>query len=217
LLETLLIEDQMGSTASFTSMSDGGTKAIIEFAAPSTAVFEKDGHARITVMRHGNLKNRVLYRVETIDGTAVEGEDYISFKDTLVFEPNETEKHIDIQIIDDNIWEPDEVFFGRITIDSEKQNAVVGRRAITEIVILNDDDPGVLEFEHPSFLFKESVGTALVPVNRIDGADGKVTITWKTKDMTAIHGRDYENTEGTLTFDHGERTKFIEIQINDDK
>ncbi|OWF55905.1 Sodium/calcium exchanger 3 [Mizuhopecten yessoensis] len=210
-------EDQMGSTASFTSMSDGGTKAIIEFAAPSTAVFEKDGHARITVMRHGNLKNRVLYRVETIDGTAVEGEDYISFKDTLVFEPNETEKHIDIQIIDDNIWEPDEVFFGRITIDSEKQNAVVGRRAITEIVILNDDDPGVLEFEHPSFLFKESVGTALVPVNRIDGADGKVTITWKTKDMTAIHGRDYENTEGTLTFDHGERTKFIEIQINDDK
>lgn len=103
LLETLLIEDQMGSTASFTSLSDGGAKSIVEFAAPSTAVFEKDGHARITVMRHGNLKRRVLFRVETIDGTAVEGEDYISYKETLVFEPNETEKHIDLQIIDDNI------------------------------------------------------------------------------------------------------------------
>ncbi|XP_033743112.1 sodium/calcium exchanger 3-like isoform X1 [Pecten maximus] len=218
LLETLLIEDQMGSSASFTSLSDGGSKAIIEFAAPSTAVFEKDGHARITVMRHGNLKRRVLFRVETIDGTAVEGEDYISYKETIVFEPNETEKHIDIQIIDDNIWEPDEVFFGRITIESEQQSiAVVGRRAITQIVILNDDDPGVLEFEHPSFLFKESVGTALVPVTRIDGADGKITVNWKTKDMTAIHGRDYDNSEGTLTFDHGERAKFIEIKINDDK
>ncbi|XP_060076839.1 sodium/calcium exchanger 3-like [Ylistrum balloti] len=217
LLEALLIEDQMGSTPSFTSLSDGGSKAIVEFAAPSTAVFEKDGHARITVMRHGNLNKRVLYRVETIDGTAVEGEDYISYKETLVFEPNETEKHIDIQIIDDNIWEPDEVFFGRITLDSEKEPAVVGRRAITQIVILNDDDPGVLEFEHPSFLFKESVGTALIPVNRIDGADGKITVEWKTKDMTAIHSRDYENSEGTLTFDHGERTKFIEIMINDDK
>lgn len=58
---------------------------------------------------------------------------------------------------------------------------------------------------------------AMVPVARVNGADGKISVTWKTKDMTAIHGRDFENTEGTLTFEHGERCKSIEIQLNDDK
>lgn len=49
----------MGSTESFNPIEDI-TKAVVEFSASSTAVLEKDGHARISVMRHGNLKRRVL-------------------------------------------------------------------------------------------------------------------------------------------------------------
>ena len=74
-----------------------------------------------------------------------------------------------------------------------------------------------MAFEHPSFLFKESIGQALVPVNRSNGADGKISVAWKTKDLTAMHGRDYKNNEGVLEFEHGEMTKMIEILINDDK
>jgi len=54
------MEGEMGSTQSFMTMSDGGRKAIVEFAAPSTAVMEKDGHAHINIMRHGNVNKRVL-------------------------------------------------------------------------------------------------------------------------------------------------------------
>jgi len=61
------------------------------------------------------------------------------------------------------------------------------------------------------------VGKALIPVTRRNGADGKVTVSWKTKDLTAIAGRDYENTSGVLEFEHGEVTKMIEILINDDQ
>ena len=48
-------------------------------------------------------------RLETIDGTAEAEKDYIPLKAELVFGPNETEKSIDVIVIDDDEWEPDEV------------------------------------------------------------------------------------------------------------
>jgi len=78
-------------------------------------------------------------------------------------------------------------------------------------------EPGTLEFAHPSFVFKESVGKALVAVNRVNGADGRIQVSWKTEDMTAINGRDFEGGEGVLVFEHGEIAKAIEIPIYDDQ
>lgn len=52
----------MGSQVSLTEMSQGGEKAIIEFAAPSTSILECDKRVKIGIMRHGNIKRRVQYR-----------------------------------------------------------------------------------------------------------------------------------------------------------
>lgn len=78
-------------------------------------------------------------------------------------------------------------------------------------------EPGVLEFAHPSFVFKESVGKAMVAVNRLNGADGRIQVDWKTENMTAINGKDFEGGEGVLVFEHGEIAKSIEIPIYDDQ
>lgn len=77
-------------------------------------------------------------------------------------------------------------------------------------------EPGTIQFANPSFLFKESVGCAQVKVERINGCDGRIVAKWKTKDITAVGGRDYENTSGEIVFEHGELTKMIEINIKDD-
>ena len=84
----------------------------------------------------------VVDRLETIDGTAEAVKDYIPVKETLVFKPDETLQHVDITVVDDNEWEPDEVFFVKLTLDVEdgsNKNAALGKRAIQEITILNDD------------------------------------------------------------------------------
>ena len=84
----------------------------------------------------------LLTRLETIDGTAESQKDYIPVKETLVFEKDETMKHIDIEIIDDNEWEPDEVFFVKLAIDPahpDAKGAILGKKAIQEITIINDD------------------------------------------------------------------------------
>jgi len=83
-------------------------------------------------------------------------------------------------------------------------------------VLLLRTDPGVFEFEKPSFLIKESVGVAQIPVTRSNGCDGRVAVHWETKDLTAVAGEDYSGGEGSLVFEHGETAKMIDIPIIND-
>ena len=77
--------------------------------------------------------------METIDGTAEAEKDYKPIKQTVVFEKDEAHKFLDIEIIDDNEWEPDEVFFVKLTLDTQAENALLGNISICEVTIVNDD------------------------------------------------------------------------------
>ena len=47
---------------------------------------------------------------------------------------------IDVKIIDDNQWEPDETFFVKLSIYGEHQkNVKVGHKAICMVTIIDDD------------------------------------------------------------------------------
>lgn len=190
---------------------------IIDFAAATAAVMENAGRVTVKIKRHGKVTGTARCRVETIEGTAVAGEDYVPLKEILTFEENETEKELHVVIVDDNQWEPDETFFLKLCILPEDFGSVVlGRVCIMEITILNDDEPGVLQFKRRGLLVQESIGSALIPVVRNQGADGIVSTKWRTIDRTAVTGKDYIGGEGEITFAHGEVEKNIEIRIVDD-
>jgi hypothetical protein len=53
-------------------------------------------------------------------------------------------------------------------------------------------EPGFIEFEETIHLVKESVGKAELKVLRVNGADGRVTVRYKTKDIDAVATKDYE-------------------------
>jgi hypothetical protein len=58
----LLSEDTTGSRASFYSKPESRSKAIIEFAAATAAVLEKDRRVKLNIMRHGKINNRVVFK-----------------------------------------------------------------------------------------------------------------------------------------------------------
>jgi len=203
------------------------SKAIVEFHASSAAVLESIGTFKVLISRHGNLQDTVQVKVETIDGSANEGEDYIAISETLTFEPYQKEKEVSVTIVDDNQWEPDEEFFLKLALlpkdptlhaeDCDHTGAVkLGRTSIMEIKILNDDEPGTFQFERRGHLVKESCGEALLSVLRENGADGDLKVKWKTIDKTAVSGKDYTGGEGELEFKHGETQRTINIPIIDD-
>ena len=58
----LVADDVSGSRTSFYSKPETINKAIVEFAAPSAAVLEKDGRVKVTILRHGNINKRVVFK-----------------------------------------------------------------------------------------------------------------------------------------------------------
>ncbi|CAL4104637.1 unnamed protein product, partial [Meganyctiphanes norvegica] len=193
--------------------------AIIDFHAASCAVMEDIGKFKVSLIRSGRTDNRVTVRVETIDGTATVDQDYISINEKITFEAGETEKQVEVEIINDNQWEPDEEFFLKISMlmnSEDRMGVQLGRISIMEITILNDDEPGVISFQRRGFLVKESVGKAILPVVRRNGADGEVSVKWRTIDKTAVSGKDFEGGEGVLIFKHTEVELNLEVPIMDD-
>lgn len=216
--------------------------AVVQFSSPTAIVLENAGKVTLTLERFGRLDNSFDCVVETLDRTAIGNVDYKAVKSAIHFDPNETEKSIDIEIIDDKNWNPDKVFLVRLTLpdsylygsssvtpggddDYDEDSAVrrkprtdvaKGRICIVTVTIIDDDEPGVIAFGQRLIMVGEGVGKAIIPVIRDQGADGEILVKYKTIDGTAKSGRDYVGGEGELKFPHGVIRKELEIPIVND-
>lgn len=96
--------------------------------------------------------NRSLFlfrRLDTIDGTALAGEDYIKLSQEFSMEAGQQEKRITIHVIDDNQWEPDETFFVKLSLPDGQDNvAKLGSKTIALVTIINDDGEFIFLFSH---------------------------------------------------------------------
>ncbi|XP_069124879.1 sodium/calcium exchanger 3-like isoform X2 [Argopecten irradians] len=209
--------NEMGShqSLSMIDLTEGGNKAVVEFTAPSCAVLENEGRVRIGIRRYGCCKHPVSVWVETIDGTAEAGSDYKPIKEKVHFKENETLTNVHVTIVDDDVWEPDEIFFVKLWVEESEKDIVLGKTAINQVTIINDDEPGKFEFSKPSYIVNETSGKAQLFVNRVNGADGNVAVSWRTRDLTAVNAKDYIGGEGTLNFEHGETSKVLVLTILD--
>jgi solute carrier family 8 (sodium/calcium exchanger) len=132
--KTLLSHQQL-----LNDMSDNGRKSVIEFAVSSYAVLENEKLCRVVIDRYGDLTKEISFHVETIDGTASQGEDYIKIDEIKVMQPGQRSLILDVIIIDDDQWEPDETFFIRLTPHGHADNLKIGPKSICMITIINDD------------------------------------------------------------------------------
>ena len=94
--------------------------------------------------------------METLDGTAEAVNDYIPVRQTVAFAPNEVLQHVDIALVDGNVWKPNDFFFVKLSLevddetllsfmdvdDKSLRTVVLGKTAIQEIAILNEESPG---------------------------------------------------------------------------
>merc|ERR1719282_866378 len=208
------------------------------FDPPHYTVMESVGTFEVTIVREGGDMNETIqvdYKTE--DGTASSEGDYIEAIGTLTFGPGEKEKHVTLEVLDDDVFEEDEHFYIRISnlrrkdgrnfkeIEVESDDGKKSMQASTQlgtphmatIMILDDDHGGIFGFEDGEAEIVESVGVYEVKVQRISGARGKVAIPYRTEDGTAKEGTHYEAVEGELMFCNEETEKIIEIPILDEE
>ena len=70
-------------------------KSIIEFNTTATAVMEDIGKFNILVSRLGKTTNEARIKLDTMDGSADEGDDFVGIHDVYTFAPNQTEMEIE--------------------------------------------------------------------------------------------------------------------------
>ena len=70
---------------------------------------------------------------------------------------------------------------------------------------------GAFQFSAPAFSVNEDASNAVITVVRVGGATGAVRVNFATSDGTAVAGRDYVATAGTLYFATGESAQTISV------
>lgn len=120
------------------------------------------------------------------------------------------------------------------TKSSRTPGVSLGRISIMEVTVLNDDgqytnfqpflisyvlnqcpscfsfqlsDPGTITFEERGILVKESVGVAQIPVLRKNGADGEVSVRWRTigklyRNQKSNISNPFRHTQGLYFYAH---------------
>jgi solute carrier family 8 (sodium/calcium exchanger) len=103
---------------------------------------------------------------------------------------HEVERSIFIRIVDDNVPEPDQMFF--VTLCDEKyKKRLPGIDTRSEITILDNDRAGVLRFSQDVFVVRPDDKKATIRIKRSDGADGIAVCSISTRtNHVALDGRE---------------------------
>ena len=110
------------------------------------SVSEGAGMLRVKIQNKSG--NKFSVGVRTVDAEATSPKDYIAIDQVIDFEGGrfgKKEAEVQIKIIDDENWEPDEDFFVEL-YDIATGQKLNGEDTRSRITIMDDDRPGMLAF-----------------------------------------------------------------------
>jgi uncharacterized delta-60 repeat protein len=81
-------------------------------------------------------KKTITVNFATVDGTAEAGQDYVAASGALTFKPGKISKNVIVNIVGDNVAEPNEKFFLQL---NNPKNAILGTLSTATCTIKNDD------------------------------------------------------------------------------
>lgn len=138
----------------------------------------------------------------------------------------ETERTIEIPIIDNQEWEPDLDFLVELyEIDAPTKDRLLGDDTQTRVTILDEDFPGTLGFETTDIRVNKKQEKIDIKITRSDGSDGKISCLVKTEPFSdtggqnnnAVEYEDYLPCCEKVTFENGENVKTIRVMLVTEK
>jgi Calx-beta domain/FG-GAP-like repeat len=153
----------------------------------------------------------VQYALES--GTASSNIDYSNVSGIVQFPAGTISRTISVPIFRDNIFEPDETFFVNL---SNATNVTVGDGQ-GQGTISNDDPQPAIAIGAASFRTEGAAGTSgnapAFEIKLSNPSYQTITVSYATADGTATAGVDYVAASGTVTFNPGETSKSIAVEV----
>lgn len=210
---TLAVADATGT------ILDHDEAPVLRFAAGEVTAGESDGSIEVVAFLNAASGRAITVDYETVNGSAVAGEDYKAQAGVLTFNPGEEEKEISVEILDDARREDDLESF--TVVLSEATHAVLLEEgARTTGTIYDDDDLPTLSITGGSAredTTERNRADGVVFSVRLDPVSGRdVTVTYHDRPGTAEDHVDYVRTYGTLTIPAGQRAATIVVPVLND-
>ena len=193
---------------------DDDPPQLLQFSSPTYSIVESGKIATLTVTRDGGSAGTMTVDYATADGTAKSGKgrDFTAVVGTLTFAPGEVSKTIAVPILDDNLFEGDETL--TVTLTNARGGATLGTNSVALLTII-DQEPGQFVLISSVVNTVENYGYVTINVQRINGNFGPASVSYSTMDGTAVAGRDYTKTSGTLNFADGQTEASFNVPLTD--
>jgi hypothetical protein len=171
-------------------------------------------NAVFTVILVPASAQEVMVGFETAGDTALNGVDFIAANGTLTFQPGQTNKTFQVQVMGDALDEPDEQFLVNLTWSL---NAIITQGQGLGTILDNDPAP-CLSIGDATVQEGDTGATNAALTVRLDvPACERVTIQYATVEGTARAGTDYTGVSGTLIFEAGETNKAVLVPVLGDR
>ena len=186
----------------------------VGFAAAASGQLESVSPAVLDVVLSEAQTSTVTVDYAATGGTATSGVDHNLAPGTLTFNAGETQKTIDIDIINDGLDEEDETIIVELS-DPAAAGGDVGLGTSEHVYNILDSRPAV-EFGTTSSGGHEGIATANIPLHLTRAAGEQVTVDYSVKGGSASRNVDYTVSEGTLTFNPGQTSTTVVVNIIED-
>lgn len=205
------------NTATLTILeNDAQPVGSVEFSGSSYRVDEGIGSILVTVQRSNGSVGSGSVDYAVSDGTATAGSDYTSAAGSLSFIDGETSKSFSVDITDDSTQEGAESVVLSL---SNPVSVSLGGRDFADITIL-DNEPipaaGSIQFSGSAYSVTEGLSEVVIPVTRVGGSSGAVSVVCSTADSSALAGSDYSATQSSISFTEGETLQHCRIPLLND-
>jgi hypothetical protein len=223
--ETIILElsSPTGTTLGFPSVhthiiedddAPPGT-VVMSFGSSNTFADESITSAQVPVSLSESSDQQISVTWTTTEDSATDPEDYAGGSQQLVFAAGETEKTINIAVVDDDEAEANESF--RIQLTGWTPNNIVSVNNPDHFYTISDNDfPRIIEFVEASKNRSEFQTSydIVVTLNTPDALP--VTVDYSVTSGSATAVDDFTLAAGTLTFDAGTTASTLPLTIVND-
>ena len=169
--------------------------------------------ATFAVSLSNPTQNPVSVELATADGTATEPSDYEAKAKTVDFAPGESEQTVNVQVVGDELDEPDEELIAGLS--SPTNASIADGEGVAAIA--DDDDPPALAIDDVAVDEGDSGTTDATFTVSLDAPSAKeVEVDLATADGTAAAADDYEAKSASRTFSPGETAKQLTVEVSGD-
>ena len=198
-----------------TSVSGSGTNGVA-MAASKYMVPQSAASVSVTVARTGGGTDAINVAYTTTDGSAVAGTDYTATSGTLQWAENDsTPKTLSIPVINAAPFAGQKQF--TVALTDPSASTTIGSPGSAAVLIAGEASPAqqTVELADATDNVAQNAGSLTVSVNRTGGSSGEVSVGYVTADGTAVAGKDYTATTGTLQWADGDGSaKMVSIPIS---